>query len=227
MIKVYKIFLLLIVFIFLTTYNPAKFDFFFKKDFLTFKIKNIEVKNNYIIDKMEILSKLKNIYKNNIFFIKRNDLEKYLSSIDFLEKIEVKKKYPDTLIIKVFETKPLAVLFKESDKYLLDSSSNLIDFSKNSLKRELPSVFGDGAEKNFVSFFSQLKKNNFPTDKIKSYHYFQIGRWDLLFSKDKIIKLPADNVTLAINQTIKLLNKKEFNNFNVIDLRVDGKIVVK
>ena len=112
-----------------------------------FKIKNIEIKNNFLINKNDIKNKLDNIYKENIFFIKREDIEEPLSDIDFLEKIEVKRKYPNTIIIKIFETKPVAILFKNKVKYLLDSSSNLIPFENNFTINDLPNVFGENAEK--------------------------------------------------------------------------------
>ncbi len=124
--KFYRIVLLLALFIFLTTYTPSGLNVFPKKTNLFFEIQNIEIVNNHIINKEEIDKKLANILGKNILFIKRNDLEKPLKSIDFLEKIEVKKKYPNTVIIKVYETKPIAIIFKKSKKYLLDSSSNLI-----------------------------------------------------------------------------------------------------
>ena len=106
------------------------------------------------------------IYGKNILFIKRNDLDKPLKLIDFLEKIEVKKKYPNTIIIKVYETKPVAIIFKKNNKYLLDSSSNLITFKESIFTDDFPSVFGEGAEKNFINFFSQLENNNFPKQRV-------------------------------------------------------------
>ena len=110
--KFYRIILLLIVLIFLSTFNPKEFNLISKKSDVLFKIENIEIKNNFIINKSEIKEKLSNIHKENIFFIKRKDIEEPLKEIDFLKKIEVKKKYPNTIIIKIFETKPVAILFK-------------------------------------------------------------------------------------------------------------------
>ena len=34
-------------------------------------------------------------------------------------------------------------------------------------------------------------------------------------------------MTEAIQQSIKLLNRKDFENYNIIDLRIEGKIVVE
>ena len=225
--KFYRIVLLLVTLTVLTTYNPSNITVYFKKENFLFKIQNIEVFNNHIINKEEIDKKLANIYGKNILFIKRNDLEKPLKSIDFLEKIEVKKKYPNTIIIKVYETKPIAILFKENHKYLLDSSSNLISFKENININRLPSVFGEEAEKDFIYFFNQLKKNNFPNKEIKNFYYFQIGRWDLQLLNNQTIKFPTNKIADAIQQSVELLARKDFGNYNIIDLRIHGKIVVE
>ena len=112
--KLYKIILLLFLFIFLTTYNPSEFYNSYERGNSFFKVEKIEIVNNRLIEKNIIEVRLNSILKRNILFIKKNDLEKPLKSLDFLEKIEVKKKYPNTLIIKVYESKPIAILFKKN-----------------------------------------------------------------------------------------------------------------
>ena len=225
--KFYTIIALLLTLIFLTTYTPNQFDVFSKKKNHFFEIRNIEIINNNIISENEITKKLFHIYGKNILFIEGSDLQKPLKSIDFLEKIEVKKKYPNTIIIKVYETKPIAILFKKNDKYLLDSLSNLITLNENMLIDDFPNVFGEGAEQEFINFFNKLENNNFPKKRIKNFYYFQIGRWDLQLSNEQIIKFPPNKTTEAIQQSVELLRHKDFKNYNIIDLRVEGKIVVE
>ena len=192
--KFYKVILLLTALIFLSTFNPKEFNLAKKKSNTLFKIKNIEIKNNFLINKSEIEEKLSTIRKENIFFIKREDIVKPLKNIDFLEKIEVKKRYPNTLVLNIFETKPVAILFKNKAKYILDSSSNLILFKQDIGLNNLPGIFGEEAENNFVYFLNLLKKNNFPIKQIKNFYYFQIGRWDLQLANNKIVKLPHNNI---------------------------------
>ena len=86
---------------------------------------------------------------------------------------------------KVFSAR----LFAKKDKYLLDTSSNLITYESDMNFSKLPNVFGEGAENNFLYFLNQLKINNFPVNKIKNFYYFQIGRWDLQLSDNKIINV--------------------------------------
>ena len=225
--KFYRIVLFFITLIFLSTFNPKELEFVSKKNDSLFKIQNIVIKNNFLIKKSEIKEKLNNIYKKNILFIKRQDIQEPLKAMNFFEKVEVKRKYPNTIIIKIFETKPVAILFKNQIKYLLDSSSNLILLKESTDFSSLPNVFGDDAESDFIFFYEQLKKNNFPNNKIKNFYYFQIGRWDLQLVNNKIIKFPHNNTNNAIIKSIELLEDQDFKNYNIIDLRVDGKIIVE
>ena len=224
--KLNRVALLVLAIIILTTFNPRQLGNLSQKNFF-FKIKNIEVSGMEIIKKKDIIQRLVSIYDKNIFFIKKKELEEPLKTINFLERIEVKKKYPDTIIIKVYETKPIAILFKKNKKYYLDNFSNLILYKKDYFSDNFPEVFGEGAEKNFVSFFKNLQTNNFPSTRIKKYYYFQVGRWDLLLNNEQLIKFPAEKLNKAIKQSLDLIKKEEFKSYKVIDLRIDGKIIVE
>ena len=225
--KFYKTIILLLVFVFLSTYSPSNFDSLNQKNNTFFKVKNINITNNFLVKKDEINEKLINVYYKNIFFLKREDIENPLKNIYFLKKIEVKKKYPSTIILKIYETKPVAFLLKDNEKYLLDNAYSLIPFKENKSFDNLPNIFGENAEKNFEYFFSLLKKNQFPTERIKNYYYFKIGRWDLQFKNNKIIKFPYKKIEEAINKSIELINREDFQNYNMIDLRMSDKIVVE
>ena len=225
--KIYKIFLFLLVFIFLSTFNPKETNLYSKNESNFFKIQKIEILNNNIVNKNEILDKISHLYKKNIFYIDKSKITEPLKEIDFLEKIEVKKVYPDTIVLIVHETRPLAILFRENQKYLIDNLSNLVNYDKKIIPNDLPSVVGDNSENNFVNFYNKLKDNNFPINKIKNYYYFQIGRWDLQLSDNKVIKFPHENIDNIIKKSIELLSRNDFQNYNIIDLRVADKIIVE
>ena len=159
--------------------------------------------------------------------IKKEEVEQPLSNINYIDKIEVKKKYPDTIIIKIYETKPIAIITIKNKKFIIDNKSNLISFNDNKLTESLPNVFGEGADKEFVVFLGKLKKYNFLIKSIKNFYYFKIGRWDLELTNNKIIKLPSNKLEMAIKESIKLLNREDFKNYSIIDLRINDKIIVE
>ena len=224
----YKIIFLLILLILLSTYTPKDLNSLPENNSNFFKIKNIQVTNANFINKNIIIKKLDNIYTKNILTINKKDIENPLKDIDFLEKIQVKKKYPDTIFIKVFETFPIAIITKKEKKYYLDSSSNLIIYNKDlKFYDVLPNIFGKNVENYFADFLKKLEENNFPYKEIKNYYYFEVGRWNLQLSDDRIIKLPDSKIISAIKKSIQLLNDKEFKNYNIIDLRIHDKIIVE
>ena len=225
--KIYKIFLIFLSFIFLTTYSPNQLNNFSKKENFFFKIKKIKISNNIKISEETIQTKLKPILNQNILLVKKSDILEKLESIDFLKTIDVKKKYPNTIIIKVYETEPVALLFKNKARHILDTSSNIILFDKNMDLNELPNVFGDGAKDNFINFLEILKENNFPVKKVKNFYHFQIGRWDVELINNQLIKFPFDKLIEAVQQSVELLNRSDFKKYNVIDLRIHDKIVVE
>ncbi len=225
--KLYKVILLLTILIFLTTYNPDKIIFFNKNNNFFFKIQNIEITNNNKINKTDIINKLNHIYNKNILFISNNDISEPLKTVNYLGKIEVKKKYPDTIVIKIYETKPVGILFKNNTKYIIDTVSNLITFNDNLVNNNFPNIFGKDAERDFINFFEQLKNNKFPRKEVKNYYYFQVDRWDVKLTNNQIIKFPSKKRKEAIQQSVKLLNHEDFENYKVIDLRIHGKIVVE
>ena len=92
---------------------------------------------------------------------------------------------------------------------------------------ELPNIIGDDAENNIVNFLDQLKTNKFSTNNIKNFYYFKIGRWDLELLDNRIIKLPYNVSSNVIKKVSELLNRKDFQNYKIIDLRIDGKIIVE
>ena len=227
MTKTYKIVILLFTFIFLTTYTSKNLNIKNKEENNFFKIKKIEVTNNHRIKESIVVKRLNHIYNKNIIFLTNKDILTYLLNLDYLKRIEVKKKYPDTIIINVYETEPIAIITIKNKKFIIDSKSNLISFNNNNSIKSLPNVFGEGADKEFVDFLFKLKKYNFLTQNIKNFYYFKIGRWDIELLNKKIIKLPPNEMKFAIEQSIELLNREDFKNYNIIDLRISGKIVVE
>ena len=225
--KFYRLCGLLVLLIILSTYNSISFNEDIINKNSLFNIKNIEILNNILIDKELIKKKLKNIYNKNIFILNRNEIEDPLKRINFLHKVKVKKKFPNTIVITLYETSPVAKLIKNNNKYILDDYSNLLLANQNIDDTNLPSIFGEKADVHFINFYNRLKKNNFPYSKIKNYYYFRINRWDLELLDDKIIKFPSNNINEAIKKSISLLKNKKLKNYKVIDLRIDDKIIIE
>ena len=226
--KAYKIFSFFLLLTILSTYHSKeqKFDPN-KKDDNLFSVKKIEIENNNFISDEEIKLNLKDLYGKNIFFIEIPLLEKSLYRIELIEKVFFKKKYPNTIKVKVHEEKVIALLSKKKDKFFIMESSKLVKANNEMGFKNLPNIFGEESEIYFSLFYKKLKDLKFPIQRIKNFYFFKIGRWDIQLKNDQIIKLPFKEVDESINQSIKLITRKDFSNFKIIDLRIKNKIITE
>ena len=83
-----------------------------------FNIKEIKIENNFILKENEIKKLLTPLYEKNLFLLSNAEIENALMQNSFIESFNIKKKYPQILRIKIFEKKPIAIVFYKKKKLL-------------------------------------------------------------------------------------------------------------
>lgn len=188
-------------------------------------IKEIIVENNSLVKKKDIKKLLFPIYNKNIIFLDNKEIEKALTQNSFIETFDVKKKYPQTLKIRIFEKKPIAILLNKKKKFYLSDKIELIEFENIKKYQDLPYVFGNRDD--FKIFYNDLKKINFPFDLISKYTLYESRRWDLE-TKDKIvIKLHSKNYLKNIKNYLDSRNEQNFKKYKFFDYRIDNQLILK
>jgi len=211
---------LIILFILLTTYTP-KFNFIVNSNL---HIQKIKVENNSIIKTDEIKKKLSFLYKKNLFFLNIKDIEENLKSETFIESFSIKKIYPNTLKLVIVEKKPIAVLQNKKKIFYISDKGDLINFINIEIYNDLPTVFGNG--KNFYSLYQDLQNIKFPLETIKSFYFFESGRWDLIMHDDKVIKLPINNYLFSLKNFMLSKANSNFNNYKIFDYRIKDQLIL-
>ena len=195
--------ILLIIFLSTITFKE-------KKVITKFNLEKVIIENNSIINKGELKELLFPIYGKNLLKLKSIEIKRLLSQNNFIESFDTKKIYPNTLKIKIYEKKPIAILIDKKNKYLLSEKIDLIQFEKIKNFQDLPYVKGN--QKEFKIFYTNLKKINFPFEIVKEYILFDTNRWDIETINGKIIKLPSKNY---INRLKNYLNLRSKTNFKI------------
>tara|TARA_X000001036_G_scaffold168569_1_gene159577 strand:+ start:425 stop:1084 length:660 start_codon:yes stop_codon:yes gene_type:complete len=211
---------LIILFILLTTYTP-KFSSIINSNF---HIKIIKIENNSILESDKILEKLSFLYKENLFFLNIRDIEKNLKGETFIESFSLKKIYPNTLKLIIIEKKPIAILQNKKKKFYISNKGDLINFLNIEIYQDLPTVFGNG--ESFYSLYKDLQNIKFPLEMIKSYYFFESGRWDLVMHDDKIIKLPIKDYLFSLKNFMLSKTNSNFNNYKIFDYRIKDQLIL-
>ena len=205
----------------LTTFNPKNLNF----NFNFFKIKLIEVNNVQILDKKEITALFYDqLYGSNLLVLNKNKIYKILNKNELLDYVEFKKIYPSKLQIIVFEKEVVAIINNKRNKFYLTKNGEKIKYFNNKKLKNLPNIFGK--QKNFLDLYITLNQLNFPTSKIKSFYYFEIGRWDIVLKNNVIIKLPVKNFKDSLKNYLVLKEKINFENYSIFDYRIKDQLIL-
>ena len=210
----------IVLLILLTTFISQK-----KITFSNFKLKKIEIENNFLLNEKNIKKSLAKIYNRNLIFLNNKDIELTLTQNSLIESFILKKKYPDTLKIKIFEKKPIAILVNKKNKFYLSDKIDLIDFNVIQINKDLPYVFGN--KDDFKLLYSNLIKIKFPVNIVKKYTLYDSGRWDIKTVNDKIIKLPLQNYKQNLKNYMNIMGTENFKKYFLFDYRIKNQLILK
>jgi cell division protein FtsQ len=182
-------------------------------------INNINITGFDIKAKLTLFKKIENLNLKNIFLISKIDLINEIESNSLVENYSVFKRYPSSLDINIEKTKFLAKINKNGQIFYIGSNGKFVkdDFLNN----QLPFIFGNPKVIEFFNIKEIIDKSKISYSEIKNLYFFPSKRWDLELRDNIIIKLPNDNISLALNLVTEFLNENKY-----IDARIKNQIIL-
>jgi cell division protein FtsQ len=182
-------------------------------------INNINITGLDIKNKLILFKEIENFNLNNIFLINKVDLKHEIESNTLVENFSIFKRYPSSLDINIEKTKFLAKINKNGRIFYVGSNGKFI--KNNTSNNELPFIFGNPEVFEFFKIKEIIDKSKISFTEIKNLYFFPSKRWDLELIDNTIIKLPNDNINLALNLAVEFLNDHKF-----IDARIKNQIIL-
>ena len=182
-------------------------------------INNINITGLDIKNKLILLKDIENFNLKNIFLINKIDLKDEIESNTLVENYSIFKRYPSSLDINIQKTEILAKINKNGQIFYIGSNGKFI--KNNSLNNEPLFIFGNPDVFEFFKLKEIIDKSKISYTEIKNLYFFPSKRWDLELVDNTIIKLPKDNINLALNLAIEFLNDHKF-----IDARIKNQIIL-
>ena len=182
-------------------------------------INNINITGLDINNKLILLKDIENFNLDNIFLINKIDLKNEIESNTLVENYSIFKRYPSSLDINIEKTQILAKTNKNGQIFYIGSNGKFI--KNNLLNNQPPFIFGNPEVFEFFKIKEIIDKSKISYTEIKNLYFFPSKRWDLELIDNTIIKLPNDNISLALNMAIEFLNDHKF-----IDARIKNQIIL-
>ena len=208
-----------LIFLFILSTTNGKFTISQNNYSSTINIQGLSNSEN-----TKILNELNNLFYKNILFINKKVISNIISKYNIIEEYNIKRIYPSTINIKIKPTKYLARTSNDN-QLLVGANGKLIKDKKNT--EILPYIFGEFNSTNFLTFKKNIEQSKFIFTDFKTLYFFPSNRWDVLTNSDILIKLPQDNFLKSLNLAYKIISNNEFQNKNIIDLRVNNHLIIK
>ena len=61
---------------------------------------------------------------------------------------------------------------------------------------------------------------------IKSFYFFETGRWDLILNNEKIIKLPVNDYLFSLTNFINSMDNTQFKKYKIFDYRIKDQLIL-
>lgn len=142
---------------------------------------------------------------------------------------EIRKAYPDRLMISVREKAPVARWSVDGATWLVDSTGTRLAVAPASGVRDLPLVIGQGAADDAGAIIRAL--GLYPELSRDIIAYSRIGdrRWDVLYDTGLRLQLPERGVTQALRHLDALERDHAIlqRDLSLVDMRVAGNVFVR
>ncbi len=187
-----------------------------------FNIKYINVEG-FSKEKNELIkNEFKNLYEKNILFISKNYFTDLTNRND-IKYLFIKKNFPNKLVINFIPAKPMYIVENDNNKIILGDNGKILKTELN--ENNFPTISGSDDIENIYDVVNLINQSNLDYKMISEIKFFKSGRFDVYLSKGIIIKFPIKFNQKIIDYSSELLNRKEFANSKVIDLRIKNKII--
>jgi len=214
-----KILFYIILFLFLVTINNQNF-----KNLNLFEIKNISLSGYKIFDEKKLLEELRQKKLINILNLEKDFIENLIYENKKVETLNVFKKYPSELIIKIKKTKFLANINIDGKIYLIGTNQKFI--KTENIDPSLPSIFGKPSTEDFFKLRENIINSSLQFTDLKYLYFFPTKRWDLEFKNGNILKLPLITSPNIFNYYYKISQSEQFKDKNVFDMRITNQLII-
>lgn len=184
-----------------------------------FKVSNIQIQGDVI--NIDEINNLKNI---NIFFIDKKVIKKILVNYSILKNFEIKKNYPNTLIIQLEKAKPIAKIFSDNKFLYLGDNGKI--FGSILPNTHIPEIQGDLSLDSLNKLVKTINDSPFKIDEINIIKVYPSQRFDLKFKDEKTIQFPLNVDIEFMEYAFNFYNTKNINE-KIIDMRLEKKIILR
>ena len=194
-----------------------------------FTVENILVEGRINADPDVILGIVNAQKGDPLFAFQPQIAQDLLQKVNWIEAAHVERRLPDTIYIKLQERVPLALWRDGKTLKLLDKKGRGIAVNNLRKFKDLMLITGKGAPEAFPALAADLQAEPLLRGRIRMARHISERRWDLTLKNAMLIKLPEEDVGMAVHRLAKAQEESALLDRDIIaiDLRETDRMSVR
>ncbi|MGA1846321.1 cell division protein FtsQ/DivIB [Deferribacter abyssi] len=180
-----------------------------------FHVKKIEIVGTVNSNQKFLRNYFKKFLGKNIFQVKGDEV---LTDDIWVEKYEIIKKFPSTLLVRIYEKKPLIKFSKKGKCYIKTADDSLIKSNCNKVNVFIMTNIDNDFFEEFTKIYKKLNKN--------VTYYLYSSYFVAKFNKTEIFGYYDSSIFLENYRYFEKIAKTLYEQINYADLRISERIYV-
>jgi len=194
-----------------------------------FTVDEILVMGRNRVPAEDLLARLNITVGAPIFDVSIAEGQRKIAESSWIDSVTVSRRLPGTIVVAIEERKPAALWQYQKKISLIDAKGNVLSQDNLDAYNDLPLVVGEHAPENVMTLLGLLRAEPEIAEMLAAAVRVGNRRWDLRLQNGILVKLPEENVELAL-RTLALSHKNNSllaRDLKQIDLRIPEKLVVE
>ncbi len=194
-----------------------------------YSVENILVEGRHFTDG-ETLKAIMGIEKHDpLFAYDLADIQIKIEKLSWVKTARVERRLPDTIYVHLEERVPMALWQRNKRLSLIDTEGKVVTDHKLERFKDLVIVVGEKAPEEATKFLQILDAEPEVLNRVEAITYVSNRRWNLKLKNGVTVKLPEDEMSLALRRLSVTQDKENImdKDIEVIDVREHDRIIVQ
>lgn len=196
---------------------------------LGFGVESIEINGLVEANSEEIADRIDVGLHSSLLMLNAEHARERIAEIPWVADVEVKKVYPDRLVVNLAERRAYALWQDDGQLRVVDKTGAVMTSNLEPQHARLPLVVGTGANLHVAEAVALIESQPQLKSRIKAAQFVAERRWNLITEDGVEIRLPEDNPAKAyarvaeLNETKRLLDR----DIVAVDLRATDRLLIR
>lgn len=193
-----------------------------------YRVQNLYIEGRQFTDP-DIVRGVVNVRRGDpLFDFDPDTARDLLMKVSWVKDAVVRRQLPDTIYIHMTERQPMALWQQGGKVRVIDRDGTPLTTDLRGFNT-LPLVVGDGANIHAASLLDLIAAESTLATRVENALWVGSRRWDLMLNGGMVVKLPEDDLGLAIKRLADTQTREQIldKDLLVIDLREPDRVVVR